>query len=80
MLAAIHIVPVLIYGAAMAGGALATWLSQREPKEEDEKKEVKKKTKKKETTDDILSKDLMTPREKEEDDYKGDDRFELLDL
>lgn len=81
MLAVIHLVPVLIYGAAMVGGALATWLTTREPKKEDEKKDEKKKSKKPEMTEDILSRDLMSSNKSEKSDgYKGDDRFELLDL
>lgn len=82
MLAVIPLVPILCYGAIAAGSFLASWLIEREPKKKDDKSEKKKDKvdKKIETTDDILSQDLMIPREKEHDNYHGDDRFELLDL
>ena len=91
ILAAIHLIPMAVYGAIAVGSAVATWLSTKPPKEpEPEKKEKKEPLKIKKlpyyhekTPDEILSRDLLAPspdEEEQDDTYEGDDRFELMDL
>ena len=65
ILAVIHLVPIVCYGAFIAGGALVAWLSDRAVNKEPKKK---KEIIGEETVDDILSQDLLAPMDKNKED------------